>query len=182
MARRPSNVPSAILTAVCSALLLVPTSASAQAVAGAGIVFTDLDPFSIGLQVNGYVALPAVSGLRVGGDLTYYLPDSESDSFFGETFESDVNLFAINANAQYFFLTNPELGLYALGGLNIGRWSTSASAGGVSGSTSGTEMGLNLGAGIEYGMGFGLLYGEAKLVTGDLERFVLAAGIRIPLR
>jgi hypothetical protein len=168
----------ALLSAVCAALLLMPASASAQrSVIGGGVVYTDLEPFDVGLQLNGYLAMPAVTGLSIGGDLTYYVPPSYSQQMGGTKMESDGDLLAFNANLRYRFAAAAPLHVYALSGLNVARWSVSASELGTA-----TELGLNLGGGLELGIGFGRLYGEAKLVTGELDRFVIAAGIRLLLR
>jgi preprotein translocase subunit SecD len=50
------------------------------------------------------------------------------------------------------------------------------------GVVSGTKLGLNLGGGLEVEIGFFRLYGDAKVVTDHLDRFVAAAGVRLPLR
>lgn len=173
----------ALLSAVCASVLLLPASASAQrSVIGGGVVYTDLEPFDAGLQVNGYLALPAVRRLSVGGDATYYLPPSWSEQLGGTIMESDGNLLAFNANVRYHLVAAAPLHIYALSGLNIARWNVSASAAGTGEAGSATELGLNLGGGIELGIGFGRLYGEAKLVTGELDRLVAAVGIRLLLR
>jgi hypothetical protein len=164
-----------LAAAVCAAALVGAPGASAQQTAvGAGLAYTDLDPFGLGIQVNGYVPIAAIPGLRVGGDFTYYLPESES--FNGQSL--DMNLFAINGNAQYFLMAAPEFGLYGLAGLSLARVSVSF----MGQSESETEMGLNLGIGGEFTVGFGAIFGEAKLVTGDADRIVIAAGVRIPIR
>jgi opacity protein-like surface antigen len=168
---------------LCSAWMFGTTSAHTQQTAvGVGIVYaSDIGDFDLGFQVNGYVALEQVPGLRIGGDFTYYLPQSESESWMGETVEWSMNLFAINVNAQYFFLNSEEFGLYGLGGLSFARLSASLSGLGESDSDSNTEMGVNLGGGGEFRTGFGSVFGELKFVTGDYDRTVLAVGVRFPL-
>jgi opacity protein-like surface antigen len=179
MGFRSAGKYAALAFALCSAALVGTTQASAQqAVVGGGLTFTDIGDFDLGLQVNGYLPLEAVPGLRLGGDFTYFLPQSES--FMGASISA--NFFAINANAQYFFVTGDEFNLYGLGGLSIGRFSISGSEPGYGReSVSNTEMGLNLGGGGEFATGFGAIFGELKLVTGDYDRFTIAAGVRVPL-
>jgi hypothetical protein len=161
--------------AVCAASLMgAPAASAQQTVVGGGVVYvTDVEGFDLGFQVNGYLAIAAVPGLRVGGDFTYYLPHKET---FGSE-SITVNLMAFNGNAHYFFMSTPEMGLYGLGGLSLARISASF----MGQSESDTEMGLNLGIGAEFHLGFGALYGEAKMVTGDADRIVVGGGIRIPI-
>ncbi len=160
-----------------------PTGAVAQQdlMAGGGLVLTDMDPFGLGLQVNASAAIAEVENLRVAGDLTYYLPDSESETIGGETYEASFGMIALNANAHYFFFANETLSAYGLGGLNISRSSTSVDFAGATESDSNMEFGLNLGAGLHYPVTFGVVYGEVKLVTGDYDRMELGGGVRIPL-
>jgi len=146
--------------------------ANAQIVVGGGIAFTDLDPLDLGIQGNAYFGLPAMPELRIGGDIVYYFPQDGFD------------IIAFNVNAQYHFPLQPGTSVYGLAGLSLARWSFDDDFDDIPGfefDTSGTETGLNLGGGIEFGVGFGSLYGEAKFVTGDLDRFVVAGGVRIPI-
>jgi len=161
-----------LVTAVCAATVIGAGAASAQqTVIGGGVAFTDADWVDFGFQVNAYVPIGAVPGLRVGGDFTYYLP------------QDDINFFAINGNAQYYFMSTPELALYGLAGISFSRISIDIDLGNdffdVSGSD--TDIGVNIGIGLEYPVGFGALYGEAKVVTGTYDRIGLAGGVRIPI-
>lgn len=171
----PAKKVTTLIAAVCAAAVIGTSAASAQqTVVGGGLAFTDLGEFDLGFQVNAYVPIAAVPGLRVGGDFTYYLPQSET--FLGESI--DANFFAINGNAQYYFMAAPELALYGLGGLSFGRASFSVAGE----SDSDTDIGINIGIGLEFMVGFGTLYGEAKVVTGDYDRIGIAGGVRIPLQ
>jgi opacity protein-like surface antigen len=166
--------------------LAATSRAEAQLRVGGGVVWTDLDPLGLGFQVNGYMGVPDLfPGLRLGGDITYYLPESERVTVPGlGSFESELSLLALNANAQLHLLTQDQLSVYALGGLNFSRASVSVSVPGFgSESDSETKLGLNLGGGAEFLVGFGALYGEAKYVVAgdDWARVVLGLGIRIPI-
>lgn len=161
-----------LVAAVVGAFSVTTVSESkAQVVAGGGLVYSLEDGIDLGAQVNAFFGLPDVlPGLRVGGDITYYFP---TDNF---------SILAFNPTAQYHFLTQENLAVYGLAGLSIGRWSFDIDVPGLPDfATSGTETGLLLGAGVEFGVGFGLLYGEGRIVTGDLDRVEIAAGVRIPL-
>ncbi len=73
---------------------------------------------------------------------------------------------------------------YALAGLNIGFFKFETDFGGDlfgTGSVTDTEIGLNAGAGAQFDVGFGYAYGEAKLVLGGFDQFVIGGGIRIPI-
>jgi len=161
-----------LVTAVCAATVIGAGAASAQqTVVGAGVAFTDAEWVDFGFQVNAYVPIGAVPGLRVGGDFTYYLP------------QDDINFFAINGNAQYYFMATPELALYGLAGISFSRISIDIDLGDdfFDFSGSDTDIGINIGIGLEYPVGFGALYGEAKIVTGTYDRIGLAGGVRIPI-
>jgi hypothetical protein len=144
---------------------------SAQTTAGGGLVYSFETGIDLGIQVNAHVGLPDVlPGLRVGGDVTYFFP---TDNF---------SILSFNPHAQYHFLAQDNLSAYGLAGLSIGRWSIDIDVPGLPGfATSGTETGLLLGGGVNFGLGFGLGFGELRLVTGDLDRVEIAAGIRIPI-
>jgi hypothetical protein len=153
-----------------SGLLLVlalALPASAQVAVGGGLIYaTDFDPLDLGVQAGVYVGMDQfVPGLRLGADVEFYFPQSEGDI--------DLNFFAINGNAQFFFLQGGPLEAYALGGVSFGRASISNGA-----SESETELDFNLGGGIELPMTFGRIYVEGKAVVGDFDRAVFGAGVR----
>jgi len=143
--------------------------AAAQVHVGGGLIYaSDMGNFDLGIQAGGYFGLEAIPALRLGADLEFYLPQSQT--FSGHTVTN--SFVAFNANAHYFLITGETAEVYGLGGLTYGRLSTSGN--------SLTEIDINLGAGAEFPMAFGRPYGELKVVTGDFDRLVLAAGIRIP--
>jgi hypothetical protein len=156
-------------------VLALAAPASAQTFVGGGLIYgADIDPFGLGIQAGAYVGMDdLLPGLRLGGDIEFYLPQSET------VFGQDVtwNLLAINGNAQYFFLMGETFDAYALAGLSLGR--LSLSGGGAS--ESNTELDINLGGGIEVPMDFGRVYAELKIVAGDYDRIVLGAGVRFGL-
>jgi outer membrane immunogenic protein len=158
-----------LIALVAIGLSLVSTHrAEAQNVVGGGLKFSTEDALELGIQAGAYVGMQGVlPGLRIGGDVSYYLP---TDNF---------SLLAFNINGQLHFLVQEALSAYGLAGVSIGRWSFDVDDT-IPQETSGTETGLNLGGGVEFRMGFGLLYAEAKIVTGDLDRFAIAGGLRFP--
>ncbi len=174
----------ALLIAAFSSSMVSAQIADAQIRVGGGVVYTDLDPWNLGLQGNGYFALPNLPQLRIGGDFTYYLPESEGLSVPGVgSARVEQRLLALNGNAQFHLLTQEQFSLYGLGGVNWTRVSVSASSNlpdVPTGESSEARVGANLGGG-ELNLGFGVLYGEAKsiLAGDDWSRIVLGAGIRI---
>ncbi len=156
--------------------------------AGIGLVFgTGIGGFGgfdndLGIRADGYYAITPL--IRVGGDFTFYFPDTVSESIFGESFESTLTVWELNLNGQYIFMDEDDLILYGLGGINITgiRISSEGSSGfgDVSGSQSDSEIGLNLGGGVEYALDFADLFAEAKLggLGGNANQFVLGAGLR----
>lgn len=150
--------------------------AQAQFIVGGGLAFgTDIE--SAGVQAGGVYALNDDRGLRLAADFIFFFPGEDAPGF-------DVNVFEINLNGHYIFYSEDAVMAYALGGLSIATVSVDVDLGipGVpSSSVSDTELGINAGAGIEYDLGFGYLYGEAKLVLGGFDQFVISGGIRVPV-
>lgn len=130
---------------------------------GAGAFSTDL-----GIRADGYYAI--TPQIRLGGDITYYFPDSN--------FGISLSAWELNLNSHYIFQDENELILYGLGGINITRWKI-----GNGSSISDTELGLNLGGGVEYDLDFADLFGEVKLggLGSNLSQFTLSAGLRFPI-
>ncbi|MEX0929155.1 MAG: outer membrane beta-barrel protein [Balneolales bacterium] len=178
------------LPAFFAGICLLPfTSAFAQQItdpaspytlkAGGGLVYgTEIE--NAGLQLNGYYRLPANEQIFVGGDLTYFFPDSES--FPGGS--SSQRLLAININGQYHFYQENEIGAYGMGGLNYAMLRFSSEFDDIGDefdvSETESEIGLNIGAGVEYELDFGLIYGEIKFVISDFDQLVIGAGVRLP--
>lgn len=158
--------------------------------AGIGLAFgTGIGGFGgfdndLGIRADGYYAF--TPEIRAGGDFTFYFPDSQSESFGNETWETKLTVWELNLNGHYIFLDEDGLIVYALGGINITGISISQSGstqfGDFGGDTSDSEFGLNLGGGLEYNLDFADLFAEAKLgnLGGNANQFVLGAGLRLP--
>lgn len=124
----------------------------------------------LGITADAYYGLS--DNLRVGGALTYYFPE---DTPFG-----NINWFSIDANGHYFFLSEDELNLYGLAGLNLAILSYNYD---TIDDESQSEIGLNLGGGVEYALDFADLFGELKFagIGGDADQLVLSGGLRFNL-
>lgn len=147
--------------------------ASAQISVGGGLAFgTEVE--ELGIQAGGVYTIN--EEFRAGADFIYYLTGDDGD--FGANF----TWWEFNANGHYLFLTEEDMIVYALGGLNFASFSYDFDLGGFGGgSVSETEIGLNVGAGIEYGLGFADLYGELKYALSSADQLVLSAGLRFPI-
>jgi hypothetical protein len=115
----------------------------------------------IGINGNGFYAI--TNEIRAGLGLSL---------FFGDYSPTQINI-----DGHYLFINEDDLGVYALAGLGIWRWSTPDLGFGF-GSVSFSTSGLNLGAGVEYDLGTFLLFGEAKLTTIAGTPFNLTGGVR----
>ena len=156
---------------------LMPETASAQMFLGGGLVY-GADIESLGLQANGHLVVNEENKLRIGADITYYFP-KKTDTAFGDI---TTNIFAIDVNGHYMFVTSEELIMYAIGGLNLAIVSLDL-PGGTSTfvDNSGSDLGINLGGGLEFALPFGRFYAELKYTVGGFDQLEIGAGVRVPL-
>lgn len=135
----------------------------------------------IGFQGGYYMPLAVgdVEGLSVGGDLIFYLPDTQDVGGFGGSGEVKTTWFEVNINGHYNALEVGEDGMaYGLAGIQYARVSIDSDFdtpfGGGSFGASGSDIGLNIGAGV----GISRFYGEAKFGLGGFEQLVISGGVR----
>jgi opacity protein-like surface antigen len=148
--------------------------ASAQISVGGGLAFgTEVE--ELGIQAGGVYTIN--EEFRAGADFIYYLTSDDND--FGGNF----TWWEFNANGHYLFVTEEDMIVYALAGLNFASFSYDFPGfeGFGGGSVSNTEVGLNVGAGLEYGLGFADLYAELKYALSSADQLVLSAGLRFPI-
>ena len=163
------NIYSTILGLV---LLFSAHTATAQIQLGAGLAIAD----EFGVQVGGVYGIN--ENIRAAVDFTYYFVD---DVQVG-TETLSTNVFEINANGHYLFLTEESYRVYGLAGLHFGISSIEEIT--VFGQTIGgseSEIGLNIGSGAEYDLGFANAYSELKYTIGGLDGLLISAGLRFPL-
>ena len=130
---------------------------------GVGAAYgTDIE--AVGLQVGATYKI--TEQIRGAADFIYYFPDGEG-----------ITMWEFNINGHYLFVTEDNMIVYGLAGLNyakskfeIGKFSAS-----------GSDIGLNVGGGAEFGIGFGAIYAELKYELGGFEQLVIDAGIRFGL-
>jgi opacity protein-like surface antigen len=168
---------------LAAALALTAFPAQAQVVYGGGAIYAaDPGPPDLGIQGGVYVGLASVlPGLRLGGDMELYLPHTRSDTGFGASFESTLNIMGVNANAQYFFLRG-GVHAYGLVGMGYTRMSAQLIQNGQTTNEAETNLGVNLGGGVELPVTFGRLYAEGKIVTEHGTRTMAASPFPSPGR
>lgn len=149
-----------------AAVLAVPGAAEAQISVGPTAAFHDDFDFGIGAMVG--VDLPALApGVGVLGDFTYFFPGIDNFDYW-----------EINGNLTYdIVLEDAPVAPFALGGLNVASFSSSADTEFGSFSASSTEIGINLGGGIKFqagaleplvGLRLELNGGEGFVIFGSL--------------
>ncbi len=143
-----------------------PVTQEGDIIVGGGLVLTtgvgELGDAEIGINGNGFYSI--TDEIRAGLGISLYFGD------FSPT--------QINIEGHYLFINEDGLGVYALAGLGIWRWSFDL---GQFGSASVSTSGLNLGGGVDYDLGNFLLFGEAKLSTIGGTPFIITGGIRFKL-
>lgn len=136
-----------------------------------------------GLQVSGYIPIPQVKKLSVGGDLSFYFPHSYNSMVLAYNYSYKETFWEINANAHYLFYDEKGLSAYGIGGLGVTTYHVKVTYTGYSGSSSTSKLGLNLGVGGTKSMSFGKIFAEVKyVVTSDLGHFTIGAGVRFPIK
>ena len=152
-------------------------TASAQIYIGGALVY-GADIKNLGLQANGHLVVNEENKLRVGANLTFFFPEKTSTPAGDIT----TNLFAINVDGHYMFVTSEELILYAIGGLNLSFVEVDApTVAGFVFDASSSDLGINLGGGVEYTVQFGRIFGELKYTVGGFDQLQIDAGVRIPI-
>ena len=151
------------------------------ALAQFGVAATFATDTELGAQASYYrpIEISGFEGLRAGGDLTLYLPQSVNYGGEFARVELTYTYFEFNGNGQYDLQEQEERRIYALGGINY-SWVTVSGGDDVAevGWTSGGDAGFNVGAGGELVTGFGRLFGEAKLTLGGFGQLGILAGLR----
>lgn len=128
-----------------------------------------------GLQVSGYLPIPQVENLWVGGDLSFYFAHSY--------YYSKESFWEINANAHYMLYDKQGLSAYGIGGLGITAYHWKPRHGFTGATYSTSRLGLNIGVGGAKSMNFGSIFAEAKyVVTSDLDHLMIGAGVRFPIK
>lgn len=169
-----------VLFAAVALALLAPAEAEAQepqTMIGPYLAFHDDADFGIGAFVT--VPVPSIhENFALGGDFGFYFPD---EGGFGGV---DVSYWELNANAFMGFPLegNDDILPFAMGGLNIARFSVDADDFPGAEEFGDTELGLNLGGGIAF-TGLGNLQPVAglKVELNGGEGFVVFGGLGFPV-
>lgn len=130
---------------------------------------------NIGIGAN--AEFPIAENLTISPSLIYYFPKEE--------FGIKWSWFEVNGNANYYFVNEDNIGVYALGGLNYSSikvsYDESLGFGGSSSASDG-EFGLNLGAGANFDLGGSITpFAELKYVIINGGQLVAGAGVKFSL-
>lgn len=127
---------------------------------------------NIGIGVN--AEFPILKNLSLSPAVIYYFPKKD----YGLT----MNWIEVNANANYYFVNQDFMSVYALGGLNYSSVKVAFDEEWL-GSYSSTEgrFGLNLGGGINFNIERITPFAELKYVIIDGGQLVAGAGIKFNL-
>lgn len=158
-------------------MLFVAFSASAQSetrIGGMLAYGSEIENIGIGANAE----FPIMENLTVAPSFIFYLPKDED--------VVKMNMWEINANAHYYFISIDNLSFYGLGGLNYSHVKVETDFGSFLGigdtSSSEGKIGFNLGAGANFDLGKNWLpFAELKYVVSDFDQIVLAAGVRFNL-
>src|SRR5690554_7380618 len=124
---------------------------------------------SIGIGAN--AEFPIIENLTISPSFIYYFPKEE--------YGIKMNWFEVNANANYYFVTQDNMEVYALGGLNYSSIKVSYENNWFGNySSSDGRFGLNLGGGINFNMGRVTPFAELKYVIIDGGQLVAVAGVK----
>lgn len=129
-----------------------------------------------GIGVNAEISI--MENLNLAPSLIYFIPK--------EQYGFKTNWFEISANANYYFLKQSGLNVYALGGLNYTHLKTSydgKNIWGVTNDVSASEgrFGLNLGGGVNFPLGKITPFAEVKYVVIEDGQVVAGAGVKFNL-
>lgn len=129
---------------------------------------TEIENIGIGANAE----FPIMENLTISPSFIYYLPKEE--------YGMKMNWFEVNANANYYFVSQDNMSVYALGGLNYSSVKVSfdnARLGNYSASDG--RFGLNLGGGINFKIGGNITpFAELKYVIIDGGQLVAGAGVK----
>lgn len=131
---------------------------------------TEIENIGIGANAE----FPIMENLTISPSFIYYLPKEE--------YGMKMNWFEINANANYYIVSQDNMSVYALGGLNYSSVKVSFDDAWLgSYSSSDGRFGLNLGGGVNFNLGGITPFAELKYVIIDGGQLVAGAGVKFNL-
>lgn len=134
---------------------------------------TEIENIGIGANAE----FPIMENLTISPSFIYYLPKKE--------YMVRVNWFEVNANANYYFVNQDNMSVYALGGLSYNSVKVSFDDDyGILGNYSDSDgrFGLNLGGGINFKISGNIIpFAELKYVIIDGGQLVAGAGVKFNL-
>lgn len=160
-----------LITALFIISFLFTASAQSETKVGALLGYgTEIENIGIGANAE----FPIMDKLTISPSFIYYLPKDE--------FGIKINWFELNANANYYFLDEDNIGVYGIAGLNYSSVKVKYDGNSFLGdnySASDGRIGLNLGAGANFDIGSSITpFAELKYVIIDGGQLVVAAGVK----
>lgn len=160
-----------------STVIFASEESNAQTTVGGGIAYgTDIE--SLGIHANGQFFIN--DRLAITPSILYYFPKEIVEGFNYKWFE-------INGNASYYFITDENINVYGLAGLNVAIISfpfinvTNIFGGGDT-SSSTTKVGLNIGVGADFDIGSNITpFGQLRYNISSFDQLAIEAGVRFPL-
>jgi len=130
---------------------------------------------NIGAGVN--AEFPIIENLTVSPSFIYFFPKEE--------YGMKWSWFEVSGNANYYFVNEEKLSVYALGGLNYSSvkvsYDESFGFGGSSSASDG-KLGLNFGAGANFNVGGSIVpFAELKYVIIEGGQLVAGVGVKFNL-
>ncbi|WP_445732095.1 outer membrane protein [Mariniflexile sp.] len=160
----------AIICIVCSFTAIAQTETKIG-----GFLAYGTEVKTIGIGAN--AEFPIAEKLTISPSLIYYLPKDEGGI--------KINWFEVNANANYYFLNEENIGVYGIAGLNYSsvkvKYDNNFGFGGDFSANDG-RFGLNLGAGANFNINGSITpFAELKYVIIDGGQLVIAGGVKFNL-
>jgi outer membrane protein X len=127
--------------------------------------------------------------VSISPDLIFYFPNKESSVSGGNRVEARTNLWELNGNVHYYFVSEPNISFYGLGGLNYSHVGfeykrTDTDSGEIESQFEGNdgEIGLNLGIGANFPIRRNFIpYVELKYVAASTDQLVISAGLKFDI-
>ena len=162
-----------IFTTLCFIVFSILSTTAQDNTRIGGLIGYGSEIENLGFGIN--AEFPIAENLTIAPSFIYFLPNEESSIL-------KTTIFELNANANYYFITDDTFGVYGLAGINYTSVKVKVEDIGFGfgdASSSDGKIGLNIGAGTNFNLGKSWMpFAELKYVLGDFDQLVLVAGIK----
>jgi outer membrane immunogenic protein len=112
--------------------------------------------------------------MAIAPSIAFYLPQEDGPV--------KTNLWELNGNFHYYFVSEDMISVYGLGGLNFTTVHVKFDGFGADFDDSQTEIGLNLGGGINFKVTDKIIpFGELKYAISDFDQVAIFFGVKFQL-